>query len=34
MEEEIDRLVNIDFAGRGIGQLYAAARERIGPPWR
>jgi hypothetical protein len=32
MEEEKDRLVNIDFAGRGIEHRYGAARAKIGRP--
>jgi D-glutamate cyclase len=32
MEERMDRLVNIDFGGRGIEGLYEAAREKIGKP--
>ena len=32
MEDQIDYLVNIDFAGRGTGHLYRAAREKIGMP--
>ena len=32
MEERMDRLVNLDFGGRGIEGLYAAAREKVGRP--
>jgi|SRR5579872_3403581 len=32
MDDRLDRLVNIDFGGRGIDGLYRAARERIGAP--
>ncbi len=32
MEEEMDRLVNIDFAGRGIEHRYGAIRAKIGRP--
>ncbi len=32
MHERIDRLVNLDFSGRGTEQLYEAARAEIGGP--
>jgi hypothetical protein len=32
VEEQIDRLVNLDVGGRGVEGLYAAARARIGKP--
>ena len=32
MEERMDRLVNLDFGGRGIEGLYEAAREQVGKP--
>jgi hypothetical protein len=32
LEEQIDRLVNLDLGGRGVEGLYTAARERVGKP--
>jgi hypothetical protein len=33
VEDRMDRLVTLDFGGRGIDRLYAAAREKVGKPF-